>query len=134
MEFEIKTNKREEIIDITGKIKEYIQRNAKAGDKLCVVYVSHTTASIIINENEDPLVCEDILSFLNKLVPRGVWKHDKSKICDRDNGDAHIKAALFGCSVIIPIANKELQLGQYQSIFLVELDGPRERKIIVDLI
>ncbi len=134
MNFEIKTNNREEIIDITNKIKEHTKKNAKTDSKLCIIYSTHTTASVIVNENEDPLVCEDILDFLSKLVPKGAWKHDQSKICDRDNGDAHIKAAMLGCSVTIPIANKELQLGRYQNIFFFELDGPRGRKIVVEIL
>ena len=134
MDFIIRTQKRNEILDITDKVKDYIKKNAKSTSKLCIVYVQHTTASVIINENEDPMVCEDILDFLNKIVPRGIWKNDKSRICDRDNADAHIKASILGCSIMVPIANKELQLGQYQNIFFVELDGPRERKVVVTVI
>lgn len=124
----IKTNKREEIIDITNKINESI-KDIKEGSVL--VFIKHTTAGITINENDDPKICDDILNFLNNTVPRGKWQHDKSGKCDRINGDAHLKSSIIGHSKIIPVENGKLCLGKWQSVFLCELDGPREREIIV---
>ena len=127
MQFSVKTNKREEIIDITSRVKELI-KNKKG--KACLVYVPHATCSIIVNENYDESVCEDILHYLRENIPQGKWKHDKID----NNADSHIKATLLGPSELIPVSDGKLQLGQWQGIGLVELDGPRERKIIVQLL
>ena len=123
MQFTIKTTKQEEVIDITSKVEECI----KVKEGIALVYTPHATASIIINENYDPNICLDILEALSNLIPQGKWKHDKID----NNGAAHIKAAILGPSESIPIKDGKLQLGQWQSIMLVELDGPRERTIIV---
>ncbi len=127
MEITVKTNNREEIIDITEKIRELVE--GKKG-KAVLVYVPHTTCSIIINENYDSGVEEDILDYLRKQIPAGIWKHDLKD----NNADSHIKASLLGNSQIIPVENGKLLLGKYQRIGLVELDGARERKVIVSVI
>ncbi len=130
MEFEIQTNKREEVIDITSQIEEVISKNSNDNSKICLVYVPHTTCAAIINENYDPNVCDDIINFLQNIIPRGKWKHDKID----GNGDAHVKSSIIGCSELIPIKNKKLQLGRWQNIALAEFDGSRNRKIIVKII
>ena len=130
MEFTVKTNKREEIVDITDKVKEIVSKEADADSKVCLVYVPHATCAIIVNENCDEAVCEDILAYLKKQVPSGVWKHDKID----NNADAHIKSSIIGPSQLIPIENKQLELGRWQGCGLVELDGPRDRKIIVKIL
>ena len=123
----IKTSKREEIIDITHDV-ENIVKNVKKG--IALIYVPHATTAITINENYDPNVCKDFLNFLKKLIPQGVWLHDRIDA----NGDAHLKAALIGPSEAIPIENGKLLLGTWQSIMFCEFDGPRERKIYVNII
>jgi secondary thiamine-phosphate synthase enzyme len=136
MEFTVKTSKREEIIDITAEVKEIIKKLYEAHKKricnkdigACLVYVSHTTCSILVNENYDSDVHEDILDYLRKLVPLGIGKHSEG------NSDAHIKSSLFGQSKTIPVEKGELQLGRWQGIALGEFDGPRERKVIVKLL
>ncbi len=130
MQFTIKTSKREEIIDITEKVKEIVDKASDEDSKACLVYVPHATCSIIVNENCDKNVCEDILEFLRKQVPKGIWKHDKSD----GNADSHIKASIIGPSQIIPIQNGFLQLGKWQGIALAEFDGPKEREVIVKII
>jgi len=127
MEFTIKTKKREEIIDITEKVKGMVE--GKEG-KACLVYVPHATCSIIINENYDEAVCKDILTFLKKQIPQGIWKHDSID----NNADSHIKSSLLGPSQIIPIENGKLLLGTWQGIGLAEFDGPRERKVIIKIL
>lgn len=122
-----KTNKREEIIDITDRVESFVK---DVKDGVCVVFVKHATAALIINENYDKNVCEDILDCLSKLIPSGGWKHN----CVDDNADAHIKASILGSSEIIVVKDGKLQLGRWQSIGLVELDGPREREIIVKVV
>lgn len=129
MELIIKSEKREEIINITAQVKELLKSSLERG-KAVLVYTPHATCSIIVNENCDDKVCVDILSFLRQQVPKGVWQHDNID----DNGDAHIKASIIGSSQLIPLENNELMLGQWQSIALAEFDGPRERKVIVKII
>ncbi|GAJ17291.1 unnamed protein product [marine sediment metagenome] len=127
MEFRIKTSKREEIVDITPEVEEIV--SGKDG-RACLVFVPHASCGLIVNENYDENVCEDVLDFLKKQIPQGKWKHDKIDA----NGDAHVKASLIGPSRIIPIENGKLKLGQWQSIGLAEFDGPRERKVVVEIL
>jgi len=131
MEIKIKTRKREEIVDITEQVKKLVEESeeGKKG-KAVLVYTPHATCSIIINENYDEAVCEDILDYLRSSIPRGKWEHDKID----NNADSHIKASLLGPSQIIPIKNGELALGTWQGIGLAEFDGPRERKVIVEVL
>ena len=129
-QFTISTNKKQELIDITSQVNSIIKKS-KINSGLCNVFTAHATAAIIINENWDPNICMDLLDSLNKLIPRGIWRHDKID----DNADSHIKAAILGQQETIPIKNGGLQLGKWQSLMFCELDGPREdREIIVTII
>jgi len=127
-EFSIKTKKQQEVVDITEQVSDVVKKS-KIKEGSVLIYVPHATAAITINENADPAVCLDFLHALDKVVPRGVWEHDKVD----NNGAAHIKAAIIGPSVIIPIKNFKLQLGTWQGIMFCEFDGPRERKIIINI-
>lgn len=125
MEITLKTTKRVEIIDITSEVEKYID-----GGDLAVVYTPHTTTSVVINEGESGLL-EDILEFMEKLVPFGKgYKHDRID----SNADAHLKATILGNSVVIPIENGRLALGTWQRILFVEFDGPRTRRVVVKTI
>jgi secondary thiamine-phosphate synthase enzyme len=126
MELEVRTDKKYEVIDLTPQISEAV-RTAQVGEGLCCVYVPHATAAIVINENDDQRIGLDLLDALDKLVAEGVWRHDQVD----SNGAAHLKAAILGPSETIPIQNGRLALGTWQSVMLVELDGPRDRKVIV---
>lgn len=129
-EFFISTSKKQELIDITGKINSIIKKS-KIKNGVCNVFAAHATAAIIINENYDPNICLDLLDALNKLIPAGVWRHDRID----GNADAHIKAAILGPSETIPIKDGKLNLGRWQALMFMELDGPRQnRKIIVTII
>ncbi len=126
----LSTSKKQEVIDITDKVNSIIKKS-KIKNGICNVFAAHATASIIINENYDPDICLDLLDALNKLIPSGIWRHDRID----GNGDAHIKSAILGPSETIPIKDGELSLGRWQSIMMVELDGPRaNRKIIVTIV
>lgn len=128
-ELKINTRKKAEIIDITRKVLETVSKNSiKEG--LCIVYVPHATAAITINENADGNIALDFLDALDKIAPQGKWRHDKID----NNGAAHIKAAVIGSSITIPIKDSRLMLGTWQGIMFCEFDGPRERKIIVKVI
>ncbi|NOQ79324.1 MAG: YjbQ family protein [Gammaproteobacteria bacterium] len=123
---EIKTTKREELIDITDKVKQVvIQEGLQNG--LVSVYAQGATAAIMIQENWDESVQTDVVNLLRKMIPKGVWLHDQQD----GNGDSHLKSGLVGPSETIPVINGQLGLSRWQNIFFCEFDGPRSsRKII----
>ncbi|MGE5850011.1 MAG: secondary thiamine-phosphate synthase enzyme YjbQ [Candidatus Methylomirabilota bacterium] len=127
-EFSIRTGKKQEMVDITERVSDLVKRS-EIGDGMCLVYVPHATAAVVINENADPNVCEDILDALAGLIPGGKWRHDRID----ENAAAHIKATILGPSETVPVRSGRLRLGTWQSIMLVELDGPRERTVIVEV-
>lgn len=115
-----------QVIDLTADVARLVAASGVA-EGLCSVYVPHATAAVVINENDDPNLCDDLLDALAKLIPEGVWRHDR---VDR-NGAAHIKAAILGPSETVPVRDGRLLLGTWQAIMLVDLDGPRQRRVIV---
>ncbi len=124
----ISTRTRTEFVDITDKVAEIVCKS-KIKDGLCAVFCPHTTAGLTINENADPDVQADIINSLNKLIPHsGNYSHTEG------NADAHIKASLMGSSVNVIIDKGELALGTWQGIFLCEFDGPRQRKVFVEVL
>lgn len=125
--FEVKTQSREELVDITDKVGEVV-RSSQVKDGVCVVYVPHTTAAVTVNENADPSVRHDILMTLGKIVPDSLpYSHSEG------NSPAHVKSSLLGSSINIIIEEKDLVLGTWQGIFFCEFDGPRTRKVIVKI-
>ena len=127
-ELTIHTRKTQEMIDITSQVGEVV-RHSGVESGLCLVYVPHATAAIVINENADPNVCQDILDALGRMVPEGAWRHDRVD----NNAAAHIKATILGPSQAIPVQEGSLRLGTWQSVMLVELDGPRDRTVFVEV-
>jgi secondary thiamine-phosphate synthase enzyme len=125
-EFHIRSQHKYQMLDITRQVADIVRR-ADVPEALCSVYVTHATAAVVINENDDPNVCVDVLDALDKLIPEGVWRHDRVD----NNAAAHIKAAVLGPGETIPVRDRELVLGTWQAIMLVELDGPRDRRVIV---
>ena len=125
-EFHIRSHSKYEMLDITRQVVDIV-RQAKLAEGICSVYVTHATAAVVINENDDPNVCEDVLDALDKLIPEGVWQHDRVD----NNAAAHIKSAILGPGETIPVRDGKLVLGTWQAIMLVELDGPRDRRVVV---
>ena len=123
---ELRTSRREELIDITAQVTEVI-RESGMREGLVNVYAQGATAAIMIQENWDASVPTDVVNFLRKLVPPGVWLHDTRD----NNGDAHIKAGLVGPSETIPVIDGRLGLSRWQGIFFCEFDGPREKRGVV---
>jgi len=122
------TRGQERLEDITARVNSIIRR-ANLEEGVCYLYVPHTTAGILANENADPDVGRDILERLEALVPRsGQYHHAEG------NAHAHIKASLIGHSLTIPIEHGRLALGRWQGVFLAEFDGPRDRTVLVSLI
>jgi secondary thiamine-phosphate synthase enzyme len=124
--FEIKTDTRIKILDITGEIQSVLDRSdLKTG--IVHIYSRHSTSGIVVNENEKGLV-EDFQSSLESLVPsNNNYHHDRID----NNADSHLRSFLIGNSETIPLYNGKLDLGTWQSVFFVELDGPRTRKVTV---
>ncbi len=115
------------MVDITDLIDRKV-KDCGVRSGLCLVYVPHTTAGIMVNEGADPAVMDDVMTALDKLVPwRAGYKHTEG------NSAAHIKAILVGGNAQIIIDNGRLMLGTWERIFLCEFDGPRTRKIRIKI-
>jgi len=100
-------------------------------DGLCCVYVHGATAAIVIQENWDASVPTDVVDLLRKLIPPGVWLHDRQA----GNGDAHLKAGLVGPSETIPVIEGTLGLSTWRGVFFCEFDGPRhDRRVRVTVL
>ena len=128
MQISVKTNARTQMVDITSQVQNAVrQSNIKNG--LVQVFSMHTTAAITINENADPAVETDILNAINKVIPwDDHFKHMEG------NSAAHIKVSLFGPSEIIPLESGSLVLGTWQGIYFCEFDGPRNRRVNIQII
>lgn len=138
-EINIETKTQFEIIDITGQVRELVAESGVA-DGAVVVFAPHTTAAIRLNHFE-PLLIQDIMKMLYRLAPIDLnYSHDFFEIRqqlradERSNGHAHVKSFLLGASEVIPLEKGALTLGERQSIFFVELDGGRERRVIVKVL
>jgi secondary thiamine-phosphate synthase enzyme len=124
---EIRTKKREEIVDITREISDHVTALG-CDEGICTVFVPHTTAGVTINENADPDVKTDILMALQKAVPDALpYAHGEG------NSPAHVKASLVGSSVSVIVVEGRLQLGTWQGICLCEFDGPRTREVWISI-
>ena len=125
-EFHIRTTAHRQMIDLTTRVADIVAETG-VDEGLCNVYVTHATAAIVVNENDDPNVCVDVLDLLDRLIPAGVWRHDKVD----GNAASHIQATILGPGETIPVYGGKLMLGTWQAVMLVELDGPRDRRVVV---
>lgn len=124
------TSKREQLIDITEPVAAVVRGSGVANGIACL-YAQGATAALMIQENWDESVQNDVIDLLQRLIPRGVWQHDRQD----GNGDAHLKSGLVGPSETIPIVDGELALSRWQNIFMCEFDGPRrERRIVCTIL
>jgi secondary thiamine-phosphate synthase enzyme len=127
-ELSIQTERRAQLLEVTAEVAKFVRDSGVQGG-VCHLYVPHTTAGVIINENDDPDVALDIAAALDRLVPRGAgYRHGEG------NADAHIKASLTASSAAVFIANGRLELGRWQGIFFCEFDGPRARRLRVKIV
>jgi secondary thiamine-phosphate synthase enzyme len=123
---QIRTNTSFELINISSEVNDFIRKN-DISNGFILVYTRHTTTALLINENESGLL-KDIKNALEKLIPEGAgYQHDKID----NNAHSHLRAVLLGNSLSIPIIDGNVDLGKWQSIIFVELDGPRNRSIIL---
>ena len=124
----IRTSGREEIVDITLEVQRVVS-DCGVESGMAWVYSPHTTAGITIQENADPDVRTDILAHLRQLVPKDAgFRHAEG------NADAHIKTAMMGASQAVPVGDGRLLLGTWQAIFFCEFDGPRNRRVMVQVL
>jgi len=128
--FTVSTHSREELIDMTYEVSNIVGSSG-IKDGFCVVYIPHATAGIILNESADPNIKTDFLNAVDRMVPlHANYLHDRID----NNAAAHIKSALVGSSVTIPVRDGNLETGTWQSIMLCEFDGPRStRRVIVQV-
>ncbi|HZL06431.1 MAG TPA: secondary thiamine-phosphate synthase enzyme YjbQ [Coriobacteriia bacterium] len=128
MRFTVRTAKREELVDITREVADFVTLIG-VEDGAVLVFCPHTTAGITINEDADPDVCRDLVDGLARIAPCDAgWRHAEG------NSDAHIKASLVGPSVLVPVETARMVLGTWQGIYLAEFDGPRTRTVDVTLL
>lgn len=124
----IESRARAEATEITAKVQAVVTGSG-ISEGICTVYVPHTTAAILINENADPDALADILAALDRLVPgEAGYRHAEG------NAAAHIKAMLVGTSQTIPVMGARLTLGRWQGVFFAEFDGPRQRQCRVTIV
>ena len=136
----INTQQAPEFIDITQWVGQCVAQS-KVSNGFVVVYSKHTTAAAKINENE-PLLLEDMTAFLEKMCPRhGNYQHNDFNVRtvnmtpdESPNGHAHLQHLMLGCSETIPLIDGSMQFGTYQSIFFIELDHPRSREVMVQIV
>lgn len=125
---QIETRTRVEFKDITGLVQKLIS-DSGVQSGICYVFVPHTTAAVLINENDDPALLKDFDNFLMQLAPREKEYHHNDGNCD-----AHLKASVIGCSKSLFIENGHLVLGRWQGVFFCEFDGPRRRELRIKIV
>ena len=114
--------------DVTQQVNEAVLASG-VKEGVCHLFVPHTTAGLVINENADPDVGRDLLEKLEALVPGDAPYHHYE-----GNAHAHIKSSLVGQSAAAPVAAGRLALGRWQAVFFAEFDGPRERELLVTVV
>ncbi len=129
VEFEVKTRERDDLRDITALVQQAVS-TVCLQDGVCTVFIPHTTAGVTIVENADPSVAKDMLFILDRMVP---WD-DPNYTHTEGNSAAHVKCSLMGCSLSIPVRGGQLVLGTWQGVYLCEFDGPRTRRVQVQVI
>ncbi len=124
--FTISTTKKVDLVDITRQVEDIVSQSDVA-QGVCLIFVPHSTAAVLITEDEAGLI-KDWEKFIQKLSDNENWQHNRID----DNAEAHLISGLIGQSKVLPIENNQLQRGTWQQIFIVELDGPRsQRKVSI---
>ena len=128
-ELSLNTRRRVDLLDITAEVKGMVQESG-ISEGIALIYSSHTTTAVFINENEANLL-RDVEAALERTIPReGGYGHNRID----DNADAHLRAILVGNSLCVPVTGGRLDLGTWQSVFFAELDGPRRRRVMVKVV
>jgi secondary thiamine-phosphate synthase enzyme len=128
--FSIDTKERQQAVDVTDVVRQIVLSSG-VREGLCHVMVLHSTAALVVNENDDLNIAADLMQALSRAVPEHAgWRHDQVD----DNAHAHIKASLLGPSELLAVQAGDLVLGTWQRLLLVEFDGPRKRQVSVQLL
>lgn len=128
-EIRVRSSERGELVDITARVQEVVARSG-VRDGVVVAQSLHTTAALTVNENADPDVPHDLLTKLERLIPQ----HEPFYRHAEGNSDSHLKTSFFGPSLSVLVHEGKLVLGTWQGIFLCEFDGPRERRVAVQVL
>jgi secondary thiamine-phosphate synthase enzyme len=120
---DVRTAARCQFLDVTAELRRQLRAQGWRTGVL-TVFVPHTTAGVLINENADPDVCRDLLGALARLAPAGAPEYRHAE----GNSDAHLKACLVGASAQVPVEDGDLGLGTWQAVYFAEFDGPRQRQ------
>jgi len=138
-ELHLASSEKTDFIDITEQISGLVRESGMA-DGICTIFTKHTTTAVRINENEKGLL-RDIACFLENNAPQsGCYEHDNMEkrpdvpVDEQVNGHSHLKSLLLGSSESIPFESGRLCLGKWQAVLFIDLDGPRKRKVLVQII
>jgi len=126
-QIDVQTERKTELVNITEQVRAAVRSNGAGSAAL--VYVPHTTAGVTINEHADPAVARDLEAAMERMVREDWgWEHIEE---GEENAPSHVRAALYGPQVLVPLRDGRLALGTWQGIFFCEFDGPRKRKVYV---
>jgi secondary thiamine-phosphate synthase enzyme len=128
-EIAVRTGRRTELVDVTAQLQDVVRRSGLR-EGVLVAQSLHTTAALTINENADPDVARDVAAKLDRMAPRDepFYRHAEG------NSDSHVKTSLMGPSLTVVVSGGRLVLGTWQGVYLCEFDGPRERRVAVQLL
>lgn len=121
----LSTSHERQLVDVTVQAQRVV-RASGVREGLCALYAHGATAALMVQENDDPNIGQDVVDCLDKLIPKGVWLHDRID----GNGASHIQSGIVGPSESIPIREGKLDLSTWQNVFLCEFDGPRRRRTV----
>ncbi len=126
-EIGLSTERKTQLVEITREVEAALE--GASGASAALVFVPHTTAGVTIQEHADPAVARDLEAAMERIVGDDWgWQHIED---GEENAPSHVRAALAGPQVVIPVENGKLALGTWQGVFFCEFDGPRERKVYV---
>ncbi len=125
---QVQTGSRVEFKDVTASVEKLVAESGVSSG-MCHIFTPHTSAAVLVQENDDPSLQKDLTEFLGGLAPR-----DKDYYHNDGNCDAHLKAALIGCSQTLMVEHGRLLLGRWQGVFFCEFDGPRPRDLHVKIV
>ena len=126
-EIGLNTERKTQLVEITREVEAAL--DGARGVSAALIFVPHTTAGVTINEHADPAVARDLETAMERMVGDDWgWQHIED---GEENAPSHVRAALAGTQVVIPVENGRLALGTWQGVFFCEFDGPRQRKVYV---
>ena len=128
-EISLSTRKELDLVDLTDQVSSFVGE-CEIESGICLINSPHSTTALIVNERESGLM-DDILRKVREEFPRGAgWSHDRGD----GNANAHLASVFLGHSKTLPIRNGRLERGTWQNIFLLEMDGPRTRRVLFEAI